>query len=149
MIQLELINEGNLSAPAQVEFEKWLKQVAESLNTEGEVCIKIIDVSESQYLNHTYRGKDKPTNVLSFPTEIPAFVESRHLGDLAICGPVVEQEAQEQNKPLSHHWAHMTVHGMLHLLGFDHIEDDEATEMESLEAAVLQQLSIANPYSEF
>ena len=146
MIQLDLINPDNLSAPDSNQFQNWLNQVAQKLNISGEVCIKIIDKTESQNLNNSYRQKDKPTNVLSFPSEIPDFVESTHLGDLAICAPVVEQEAQAQNKPINNHWAHLTIHGCLHLLGYDHIEDNEAETMENLEIELLDELGIGNPY---
>lgn len=146
MINLALINEHNLPAPDAAQFESWLHQVAERLDIKGEVCIKIIGVEESQFLNHTYRNNDKSTNVLSFPSEIPDFVESTQLGDLAICVEVVEKESKQQNKPLEHHWAHMTIHGVLHLLGYDHIEDADAEAMEALEVELLQNLSIKNPY---
>lgn len=147
MISLELINDKNLNAPDAAQFPKWLHQIADKLKVNGEVCIKIIDTAESQCLNKTYRSKDKPTNVLSFPSEVPDFVESTHIGDLAICAEVVEQEAQVQNKPIEHHWAHMTIHGVLHLLGYDHIENDEAEEMEALEIELLSWLGIADPYN--
>lgn len=146
MISFELINEEQLSAPAEAEFIKWLQQVANKQKVSGEICIKIIGSEESQYLNQTYRNKDRPTNVLSFPSEIPDFVDSDHLGDLAICVPIVKAEAEQQNKPLNHHWAHMTVHGTLHLLGYDHIEDDEAEAMEALEVEILSGLGINDPY---
>lgn len=103
---------------------------------------------ESQSLNSQYRGKDKPTNVLSFPFEVPDGIELDLLGDLIICADVVEKEAQEQDKPLLHHWAHMVIHGTLHLLGYDHISDDEAEEMEALEIKLLAHLSIPDPYQE-
>ena len=97
-------------------------------------------------LNHEYRGKDKPTNVLSFPFEAPPGIELDLLGDLIICRQVVEKEAEEQSKPLLAHWAHMVVHGSLHLLGYDHIEDDEAEEMESLETEIMQTMGFEDPY---
>jgi probable rRNA maturation factor len=146
MIHLDLINENKLRAPDSTQFENWLSQVAKQLNITGEVCIKIIDETESQDLNNTYRQKDKPTNVLSFPSEIPDFIKSTHLGDLAICAPLVEQEAEQQNKVVQNHWAHLTIHGCLHLLGYDHIEDNEAEEMEALEVKLLAELKIGNPY---
>ncbi|MGL5337628.1 MAG: rRNA maturation RNase YbeY, partial [Aeromonas veronii] len=93
-----------------------------------------------------YRGKDKPTNVLSFPFEAPPGLELPLLGDLVICRQVVEREAEEQGKPLMAHWAHMVVHGSLHLLGYDHIEDEEAEEMEALERDIMQELGFADPY---
>lgn len=146
MIQLDLINEDNLPVPDADQFQNWLNQIAKKLNISGEVCIKIVDKTESWDLNSTYRQKDKPTNVLSFPSEIPDFVDSNHLGDLAICAPVVEEEALEQNKSINNHWAHLTIHGCLHLLGYDHIEDTEAEAMEALEIELLAELGIENPY---
>ena len=146
MIQLDLINEDNLPVPDADQFQNWLNQIAKKLNISGEVCIKIVDKTESRDLNSTYRQKDKPTNVLSFPSEIPDFVDSNHLGDLAICAPVVEEEALEQNKSINNHWAHLTIHGCLHLLGYDHIEDTEAEVMEALEIELLAELDIGNPY---
>ena len=106
----------------------------------------VVSETVSQTLNDQYRGKNKPTNVLSFPAEIPEFVESELIGDMVICAPLVQKEAEQQNKSLQDHWAHLTIHGCLHLLGFDHIEDEEAEQMEAIEIKVLQQLGIANPY---
>ncbi len=146
MIAVELINEDSLEAPDANEFQLWVNLLADKLNVNGEVCIKVVDQQESQALNREYRNKDKPTNVLSFPSEIPEFVESTHLGDLAICSQVVVKEAEEQNKINQHHWAHMCIHGVLHLLGYDHIEDSDAEEMESLEIELLAALNINNPY---
>lgn len=146
MIQLDFINEDNLPVPDADQFQNWLNQIAKKLNISGEVCIKIVDKTESLDLNSTYRQKDKPTNVLSFPADIPDFVESTYLGDLAICAPVVEEEALEQNKSINNHWAHLTIHGCLHLLGYDHIEDTEAEVMEGLEIELLAELGIGNPY---
>ncbi len=146
MIQVDLINEDKLPAPDIDQFQNWLHQVAKKLDTKGEICIKIVDQAESRDLNKTYRQKDKPTNVLSFPSEIPDFVVSTHLGDLAICAPIVEQEARDQNKAIIDHWAHLTIHGCLHLLGYDHIEDTEAEAMEALEIELLDKLGISNPY---
>ena len=110
------------------------------------MTVRIVDEAESNELNLTYRGKDKPTNVLSFPFEAPPGLELPLLGDLVICRQVVEREAQEQGKPLMAHWAHMVVHGSLHLLGYDHIEDEEAEEMEALERDIMQELGFADPY---
>ena len=113
---------------------------------ESEVTIRVVDTAESHSLNLTYRGKDKPTNVLSFPFEVPPGMEMSLLGDLVICRQVVEKEAQEQGKPLEAHWAHMVVHGSLHLLGYDHIEDDEAEEMEAIETEIMLALGYEDPY---
>lgn len=114
-----------------------------------EMVVRIVDAAESQALNRDFRGKDKPTNVLSFPFEAPPVVlegEADYLGDLVICQAVVEQEAKAQQKPVAHHWAHMIIHGVLHLQGYDHIHDDEATEMETLEVTILAGLGIPDPY---
>lgn len=139
--------------PAEALFADWVRAALTGAGYQPpagmptELTIRVVDNDESRDLNHTYRGKDKPTNVLSFPFDGPEDVPLALLGDLVICAPVVAQESQEQNKPLLAHWAHMVVHGTLHLLGFDHIEDDEAAEMEALEVRILAQLGIADPYA--
>jgi probable rRNA maturation factor len=115
---------------------------------EFELTIRIVDEEESQALNSQYRGKDKPTNVLSFPFEAPAEIELNLLGDLVICAPIVAQEASEQSKKEIAHWAHMVIHGTLHLQGYDHIEDEEAEEMEALEVKILSKLGYPDPYTE-
>ncbi|MBB1319215.1 rRNA maturation RNase YbeY [Shewanella sp. SR43-4] len=151
MISLDLdlqIAVNNLNLPTQAEFETWVRTAVGQTMPEVELTIRIVEVAESQLLNLTYRGKDKPTNVLSFPFEAPPEVELPLLGDLVICGHVVEQEAIEQNKPLNAHWAHMVIHGCLHLLGYDHIIDQEADEMESLETQLVEGLGFTNPYKE-
>ena len=114
---------------------------------DSEVTIRLVGSDESSDLNSQYRGKSGPTNVLSFPFEAPAGITVPLAGDLIICAPVVEREAQEQRKTLAAHWAHMVVHGMLHLQGYDHIEDDEAEAMEALEIRLLAQLGFCNPYN--
>ncbi|MBB1389742.1 MULTISPECIES: rRNA maturation RNase YbeY [Shewanella] len=151
MISLDLdlqIAVNNLNLPTQAEFETWVRTAVGQTMPEVELTIRIVEVAESQLLNLTYRGKDKPTNVLSFPFEAPPEVELPLLGDLVICAHVVEQEAIEQNKPLNAHWAHMVIHGCLHLLGYDHIIDQEADEMESLETQLVEGLGFTNPYKE-
>ncbi len=116
----------------------------------GEITLRIVSPEESRALNHDYRGKDAPTNVLSFPFEMPEGIPVEHqdliLGDIAICADVVAREAAEQDKLPEAHWAHMVVHGVLHLLGFDHIEDDEAADMEALETRILIALGFPDPY---
>ena len=133
--------------PLVSEVEAWANAV---LSHEGisdlEVTVRFTDEDESQSLNSEYRGKDRPTNVLSFPFEAPPGIEINLLGDLVICAPVISREAKEQGKQVRDHYAHMTVHGVLHLLGYDHMEDAEAQEMESKEIAILAQLGIENPY---
>jgi probable rRNA maturation factor len=115
---------------------------------EAQLTIRITDEAEIQELNRTYRHKDKPTNVLSFPFEAPPGVEIPLLGDIIICAAVVAREAGEQGKPLQAHWAHMVIHGTLHLLGYDHIDETEAEQMEGLEITLLAGLGYANPYQE-
>lgn len=142
------IAEGLEDTPTPEQFEHWVKVALLKVwsGQEAELSIMVVSDAVSRELNHQYRDKDKPTNVLSFPADIPDYVESSLLGDLVICAPVVSREAAEQNKPVLHHYAHMTVHGCLHLLGYDHIKVDEAEEMERLEVDILAQLNIANPY---
>nr|WP_206286167.1 rRNA maturation RNase YbeY [Yersinia massiliensis] len=132
--------------PAETDFQHWLAAVLPQFQDVSEVTIRIVDEAESHELNLTYRGKDKSTNVLSFPFEAPPEIELPLLGDLIICRQVVEQEAIEQDKALFAHWAHMVVHGSLHLLGYDHIVDDEAEEMESIETEIMQSLGYPDPY---
>lgn len=116
-----------------------------------ELSLRIVDQPEMQALNKRYRSKDKPTNVLSFPAELPPGLPDEIalplLGDVVICAPVVMCEAQMQNKPLAAHWDHMLIHGVLHLLGFDHETDNEAEEMESLETRLLKELGWPCPYT--
>jgi len=138
--------------PSEAQFQLWvdtaLAEVSSESNQAFELTIRLVNSDESQQLNAQYRGKDKPTNVLSFPFEVPEGVELNLLGDLIICIEVMQQEADEQNKALFDHWAHLVIHGCLHLVGFDHISDSDAIEMESLEIAILAKLGINNPYLE-
>lgn len=110
--------------------------------------VYITTSEEIQQLNKQYRDKDKPTNVLSFPMQSPEDIDINLLGDIALCASVIKQEAKQQSKAESSHWAHMVVHGMLHLQGYDHVYDDEAEEMERLEVNILDQLGFPNPYKE-
>ncbi|ERT13418.1 rRNA maturation RNase YbeY [Photorhabdus temperata] len=146
ILDLQIASENSQNLPEETLFQRWLDGVLPQFQSESEVTIRIVDEAESHDLNLTYRGKDKPTNVLSFPFEAPPEVDLPLLGDLIICRQVVEKEAEEQQKTVEEHWAHMVVHGCLHLLGYDHIEDDEAEEMESLETEIMQKLGYADPY---
>lgn len=145
ILDLQLASTAD-NLPTEAHFAQWLEAAISPFQAEAEVTIRIVDASESQQLNLQYREKDKPTNVLSFPFQCPPGIELPLLGDLIICAQVVAQEATEQGKTVNAHWAHMVVHGCLHLLGFDHINDDDAEEMEAEEILILQQLGIANPY---
>lgn len=110
--------------------------------------VQIVSDEEMRELNSTWRGKDGPTNVLSFPMQSPEEIDPKILGDLALCAAVIKAEAREQHKPVQAHWAHMVVHGMLHLQGYDHIDDLQAEEMEALEVRILDQLGFENPYQD-
>jgi probable rRNA maturation factor len=132
--------------PSQDDFQSWVEAALTPYKKPFELTIRLVTSEESQQLNGQYRDKDKPTNVLSFPFEVPEGIELDLLGDLIICVPVVEQEASEQKKALSAHWAHMVIHGCLHLLGYDHIGDDEAAEMEALETKIITALGFPAPY---
>lgn len=145
-LDLQLASASTNGLPSEAQLQGWLDGTILGFQQEAEVTVRIVDEAESNELNLTYRGKDKPTNVLSFPFEAPPGLELPLLGDLVICRQVVEREAAEQGKPLMAHWAHMVVHGSLHLLGYDHIEDDEAEEMEALERDIMQELGFADPY---
>jgi len=147
MIDLDLqIACDDKNLPSQQQFEQWLNVVLKDRKPQAEVTIRLVDSEESQSLNTQYRGKEKPTNVLSFEFDAPPMIELPLLGDLVICSEIIEREAIEQDKALNDHWAHMVVHGTLHLLGYDHIIDDEAQVMESLEKQILATLGIDDPY---
>jgi len=146
------------TVPAEARFRVWVDAAVgatASLQQPGRpvnISIRVVDEQESAELNLGYRGKNYPTNVLSFSSDVPptiaALLEEWPLGDLVICAPVVAREAQEQGKVAEHHWAHMVIHGVLHLSGLDHQEDQEAEHMESLETQILATLGIADPYQE-
>jgi probable rRNA maturation factor len=149
-IELELdlqiaCNAANL--PTEQDFRLWATAALQGLRDEAELSIRLIDETESAELNMQYRQKIGPTNVLSFSADLPPELNLPLLGDLAICKHVVEREADEQHKACLDHWAHMVIHGTLHLLGYDHVDDDEAEEMETLEIALLKTLNISNPYT--
>ncbi|MBV2129578.1 rRNA maturation RNase YbeY [Arsukibacterium indicum] len=132
--------------PGQADFQRWLNAAISPFQAEAEVTVRVVDTPESQQLNLQYRGKDKPTNVLSFPFQAPPGINLPLLGDLVICAGVVHTEAAGQQKLPNDHWAHMVVHGCLHLLGFDHINDDDAEVMEAEEIQILASLGVKNPY---
>jgi probable rRNA maturation factor len=135
--------------PSAASFRRWVEAALHGAKRRKstELAIRIVDVDEGRALNRDYRGKDYATNVLSFPAELPPGVALPLIGDLAICAPVVLREAAEQAKLPRDHWAHLTIHGVLHLLGYDHIDDAEANVMEALETRILAGLGIADPYA--
>lgn len=146
IIDLQIATENPTGLPSEAQIQQWATAAVQPQQENIEMTVRIVDEAESHHLNLTYRGKDKPTNVLSFPFEVPEGIELPLLGDLVICRQVVEKEALEQQKPLIAHWAHMIVHGSLHLLGYDHIDDSEAEEMESLETKIMKNLGFDDPY---
>lgn len=141
---------GSSTIPVTDQIEQWISTALAAVSglqmDDTEVSVYIVDEAESQELNLRYRHQDKPTNVLSFPAEIPEELNLPLLGDLVVCAPVVEREAIEQQKTLEAHWAHMVVHGTLHLLGYDHINDPDAEEMENLETRILTGMGFPAPY---
>lgn len=132
--------------PSDEDFRNWVAAALPGDRLASEITIRVVGFDESQALNAQYRHQDKPTNVLSFPSELPPELQIPLLGDLVVCAGVVEREASEQGKSLCAHWAHMVVHGTLHLLGYDHESDTEAEEMEALETRILSQLGFPAPY---
>ena len=132
--------------PGEASIRHWVEQALPAGQAAAKLSVRIVDEAEITALNRQYRGKDGPTNVLSFPYEAIPGVDSKLLGDVVICAPVVAGESIAQHKPLEAHWAHMVIHGVLHLLGHDHHKEGEANRMESIEVKLLAELGYANPY---
>ena len=137
-------NDENI--PANTDFKNWLTAALPENKIKSEITVRIVGIHESQELNLRYRNQDKPTNILSFPNEATVAVDPPLLGDLVICAPVIEEEAREQGKATRAHWAHIVVHGALHLLGYDHEKEDDASEMEALETKIVKSLGFPPPY---
>jgi probable rRNA maturation factor len=145
--KIDLQNDESLrGVPDKQDLEAWIDSALLHNFDNLEQTIRVVGIAESRALNLQYRAIDSPTNVLSFVTDND-YLDYEYLGDLVICAPIVEQEAQQQSKSLQAHWAHMVVHGMLHLQGYDHQITTEADEMESLEAKILTTLGYSNPYN--
>jgi len=140
--------------PSAVSFRKWIAAALANRIREADLAVRIVGAREGRALNRHYRGKDYATNVLSFPADVagdvklPKGVTMPLLGDLVLCAPVIAKEAREQKKPLLDHYAHLTVHGALHLLGWDHDDEHDAECMEQLEREILTGLGIEDPYLE-
>lgn len=135
-------------SPDESDIRRWVATALTDHTRQGdtEITVRLVGEAEMTGLNQTYRGKAGPTNVLSFPSDLPGELDLPLLGDIVICAPVVISEAAEQGKNLSAHWAHMTIHGTLHLLGYDHLGDQEASAMETLESTLLQRLDYPCPF---
>ena len=143
----EELPDAEAEVPSPQEFERWVGAALAGRRDAGELTIRVVGVTEGAALNETYRHRSGPTNVLSFPIDDSPELDLPLLGDLVICAPLVVREAHEQHKPAIAHWAHLTVHGALHLLGYDHEEPHEAEIMEGLEAEILAALGYADPYA--
>ena len=137
---------GAPDVPSKHAFRHWVKAALAGRCSEAEIAIRIVGDAEGAQLNYVYRRKQGATNVLSFPADLPAGVPVPMLGDLVICAPVVAREVREQGKSVNDHWAHLVVHGCLHLLGFDHESMVDAETMESLEREILGRLGFGDPY---
>lgn len=151
LVQLELCVSYALprrGLPASPSFRRWVEAALESRVRRADLAIRIVGEREGRALNRHYRGKDYATNVLSFPAELPDGVKLPVLGDIVICAPVVAREAHEQGKTPAAHYAHLTVHGVLHLLGWDHENPREAGAMEALERQILDSLGFDDPYGD-
>lgn len=142
----------SIKTPDDDQFRTWISAVEAEPNRLYRLTIRIVDEIEAQRFNREYRKRDYATNVLSFPAELPgglpAEVRESELGDLLMCASVVVREAREQHRPADDHWAHLTIHGLLHLLGYDHQQPEEAAIMETLETEILAKLGISDPYVE-
>jgi probable rRNA maturation factor len=144
---------GAAELPDAAQFECWAGAALTGRRERAALTIRLVDAAESADLNGSYRGRRGPTNVLSFPFELPPGLDARDpiadlLGDLVICAAVVQREALEQGKTAQAHWAHMVVHGVLHLLGYDHLTETDAEAMESLETGILGALGFPSPYED-
>ena len=148
-LHVDIQNASSAPVPSDDDIHHWMTAALTQQTTQEdvEVSVRLVDNDEMTLLNETYRGKNGTTNVLSFPADLPQELGLPLLGDIVICAPVVQAEALEQGKSASAHWAHMTVHGTLHLLGYDHIDEEEAEIMEALESAILNQLNYSCPYT--
>ncbi|MDP0561620.1 MAG: rRNA maturation RNase YbeY [Candidatus Endonucleobacter sp. (ex Gigantidas childressi)] len=146
-VDLQIASESS-KLPSLPDIERWVSAALIKRTSELEISIRIVDITEGAKLNQQWRNKSGPTNVLSFPADLPVEVGLSLLGDLVICAPTVEEESKEQGKSLQAHWAHIVIHGTLHLLGYDHIEDDQARLMESLEVKIMKSIGFPDPYQD-
>ena len=133
--------------PLEKSFQLWVEAALANHASDAAVTLRLVDEPEGRELNQRFRKKDNATNVLSFPCDLSDESGLRILGDIVVCEPVVTREALEQGKHPGDHWAHVIIHGLLHLLGFDHIESQQAEEMEGLEVSLLREMDVSNPYS--
>jgi len=143
-LDIQYPDTGTEGLPSPAEFTRWVREAVGPVPTA--LTLRLTDAGEMAELNQQYRGKAYATNVLSFPLEFPPDTGIPYIGDIVICPEVVAREAAEQGKPLDAHYAHLTVHGVLHLLGYDHENETDAEEMETLETQILAKLGYPDPY---
>lgn len=134
--------------PQKNQFKLWISTALTSRTDNAEITVRIVDETESATLNENYRHKKGATNIISFPYKSNHHSHTALMGDMVICAPIVVNEAKQQNKSITGHWAHLTIHGTLHLLGYDHVIDEQAIRMETLEIKLLKSLGFSNPYQE-
>jgi probable rRNA maturation factor len=148
-LQVDLQSASSEPVPDEDDLHRWIAAAFDTVGhvADSEVSVRLVDRAEMAKLNRDYRGRQGPTNVLSFPSNLPPDLDLPLLGDIVICAPLVRQEALEQHKLPAAHWAHLTIHGALHLLGYDHLEDADAAIMEDLESRALQHLGFPCPYA--
>lgn len=137
---------ADAGVPAAASFERWVGAALDGRDARRQLVVRVVGEDESRDLNRRFRHKDKPTNVLSFPFDPVPGIEEAYLGDLVICAPIVAREAADQHKAGDAHWAHLVVHGVLHLLGYDHADGEQARIMEALEIGILGRLGYLDPY---
>jgi probable rRNA maturation factor len=149
-LTVDIQNASVEPVPEEEDLRSWIATALanQARQQDTEITVRLVDEAEMTSLNQTYRGKPGATNVLSFPADLPGELELPLLGDIVICAPVVRSEATDQHKPLQAHWAHLAVHGTLHLLGYDHIDEEEAIIMEALESAILATMQFPCPYQQ-
>jgi probable rRNA maturation factor len=151
-VTVDIQNASAEPVPDEDDIRSWICDAVNAVLPDEasarEVSVRLVDDDEMADLNGRYRDKPQPTNVLSFPSELPDELELPLLGDIVICAPVVNREAEQQGKSPAAHWAHMTVHGTLHLLGYDHVENEDAQRMESLETRILATMGLPCPYEQ-
>lgn len=145
-------NSAGYWVPDRRHCRGWIEHTLRAASRDQPVTVSLcfVDAGESEQLNRRFRDRRHPANVLSFPSKMPAAqreqLDSEPIGDIVVCTELAQREAQSQGKPLDHHWAHLIIHGCLHLLGFDHVREDDADQMEKIEVDILQNLGIPNPY---
>ena len=148
VVHRDVVVAPSTGVPDAGKLERWVtRSLQASGRTDGEITIRVVDESEITALNQTYRGRSRATNVLSFVADVPVPTQPQYLGDVVISAPVVAREAIEQRKSLQAHWAHLVVHGVLHLLGYDHAAAEDAAAMETLEREILADFGYADPYA--